>query len=221
MTERLQAADLASANAAFTRIFASANPFRPPFLPVVEKRALLYPLEGCELYAEQFEALVAAARQVGETEMFISSVELLKDPHDASQWDESRTHYRIDLNPEAYEEVMNSPLGLMRHAIYSVRSRWGLMVSEEMHALIGGPSAFVNALLGSLPPPIDLFRREGIEVDPSISPKMTSQEQMLRAWVLSWKELHMIGSRIDWLPALVGSIVGLEQANVLLDEIRP
>src|SRR3989442_8447569 len=151
MSEPLNAAQQSAAQDAFNQVFASADPFQPAFVSGVEKLALLFPLDGYELHAEQFGAVAVAAERIGESEAFISSVELLTDLRGAGQWADKRTHYRILLDPKFYFQLTDSPLGLMRNAIYSVHGRWGLIISEESHALVGGPETFVTSLLSSLP----------------------------------------------------------------------
>jgi len=89
----------------------------------------------------QYSALVSAIQAVGETGFLLSVAE----SEGQSFLDRDWGHWSCDLPPyEAY-----SALDLtLENALYSRDGHWGVLISHEMHALVGGTEAFVAALDG-------------------------------------------------------------------------
>ena len=165
------------------RIFASDDPYEEPFLAEVGSRALLFPMsfahEGREL-----EALRAAAGSFGETTCYLQLYVFAED-----EW----PYWEIDLSEaEPYDGI---PF-IQENSLFSQEGHWGLLVSDENHALAAGAETFVETLVSGLDPP-DL------------------DGQALR-FVGHYAELQAsTGRRYDWLPVLLAHLYGEERAAEL------
>jgi hypothetical protein len=116
-------------------IFASTDPFDVPFRSDVSACMIFYPTEGYHLTEAQYAAVTGAARQAGETRFVLSVVEY------AGDFLQKGDHWACAY-PE-YQAYASLPLGL-ENALYSERSRWGVLVSHEGHAMVGGSDDFIR-----------------------------------------------------------------------------
>ena len=131
--------DLAAIRAAWRRVFSTNDAFSWPFRETVEIGRVFYPTDGCHLARGQYSALVDAIQSVGETGFLLSVVE----SEGLSFLDRDRGHWSCDLPP--YEEYSALDLTL-ENALYSKGGHWGVLISHEMHALVGGTVDFMAAL---------------------------------------------------------------------------
>ncbi len=53
----------------------------------------------------------------------------------------------------------------MENAIYSTKGTWGVIISREQHALIGGPPRFIEALKANLPGVVGQMDRLESQID--------------------------------------------------------
>jgi hypothetical protein len=135
-------ADGSQVRRAFDRVFASTDPFDYPFRPAVEASLVFYPTEGYHLSQVQYAAVVAAAHATGEPAFFVSVVEYSGD------WVERGQHWLCDaLGYEAYRSIELT----LENALYSASGGWGLVLSQEQHALVGGSREFVRRVQASYP----------------------------------------------------------------------
>jgi hypothetical protein len=132
----------------WNRIFRTADPFSSPFLPHIRNCLVFHPTNGFHLAQRQYEAVCSAARASGERGFALSVVEY------AGDFFERGDHWRCQLPPYAsYTEI---PL-VLENALYSLDSRWGLLVSHEDHAIVGGDAAFMERLRSEYPGwPVDV-----------------------------------------------------------------
>lgn len=138
---------LMKAKEAFTTLFKSPDPFDEPFQPNTSIRKILYPTEY-ELSEEQYAAIASAAIALGESTAFISETEGHKKGLGFEDWG----HWRIDLRDYPYPAMRNLEwCSLMESSIYSINATWGLIISHEQHAVIGGPLNFFEMLRTNLP----------------------------------------------------------------------
>lgn len=214
--KRLEPELVSKAHSAFGRVFASASAYEPAFRTEIQARLLLFPIDGYELGEEQFLALRAAAGTLGEEEAYVSNAELPGELFKDEGWhDPQREHFRLRLaDGDSYGSVsVETALGMVQNAIYSVHGRWGLLLSDEFHALAGGPAEFVDVLQRGLPEPQDLLDRYGIPVE-GFSPAVgvDNHQRMLRAWLLYWKRNRDHGESLTWLPKVLAHVVGRDRA---------
>ena len=131
--------DRSAIRSAWHRVFTTNDAFSWPFRGAVEVGRAFYPTDGCHLTRAQYSALLSAIRGVGETGFFLSVVE----SEGLSFLDRDWGHWSCDLPP--YEEYKALDLTL-ENALYSRDGHWGVLISHEMHALVGGTEAFIAAI---------------------------------------------------------------------------
>jgi hypothetical protein len=185
-------AELAQSQAAFEAVFHTADPFGCPFRDEVEVRDLLYPV-GFRLDEEEFRAVAEAAGKLGEGRAFLSEVE----GYSGSRW-AARNHWEIDLSEYPYPQLASQGfIDVMENAIYSTAGTWGLLISHEQHALVGGPPLFVSSLRGQL------------------------DRDHLGNFLSFWREnLERFQSDLSWLAPLLKHLYGPGEAARLLWRAR-
>lgn len=185
--------ELQVARAAFHAVFRSADAFDEPFQPTTEKRAILYPV-AYHLDQAEYASLAAASSAVGESEAFFSAIEGYRD----GDFDE-HDHWRVGLHSYPYEQLRHSGwFPLMESAIYSTTGSWGLLISHEQHAMVGGTAAFMDSLLVAMP---------GLEIQ-------------VTEFLVTWKDNRdRLGSDVTWLPELLEHVYGPEKAYRLMQAI--
>lgn len=117
------------------QIFASCDPFGIPFTDVISSYLVFYPTSGYHLDAVQYLAIIQAAKILGDEGFWVSEIE----------WQSigfaQASHWWCAF--PAYSEYEQLPL-VLENAVYSPRSSWGVMLSHEDHAIIGGSSQFIE-----------------------------------------------------------------------------
>jgi hypothetical protein len=179
--------------AALRSIFQSLDPFDAPLSPRVACRALLYPV-GYLLDRSQFEALFIAAQSVGDREICLS---LAESP--VPQASREATHWLIDSwDFEEYREL--SGVGVLENVLYSPHAKWGMLISQEQHAVVGGDQAFVDALNRSFP----------------------SFQSSIQEFMAFWRDNHMrFGTEAGWLGPLLDHLYGPDRRREMLGSVPP
>lgn len=131
--------DVLAVRPAWLRLFSTNDAFVWPFNEAIEIGRVFYPVDGCHLTRRQYSALLSAIRSVGETCFFLSIIE----SEGLSFLDRDWGHWSCAL--PSYEEYCALHI-TAENAMYSKEGRWGLVISHEMHALVGGSETFVAAL---------------------------------------------------------------------------
>lgn len=130
------------------RIFAELDAFGSPFADGVVERALLFPVP-IELEPGQIAALRAAARAVGDETIFMEEIESSR--HEERFWELS--------TDEGAPYVVADPW--LDTALFSPAGTWGVLVSHEDHAVLGGPPEFMRMVAAEFPatelPPQNVF----------------------------------------------------------------
>jgi hypothetical protein len=123
-------------------IFTSNDPFSFPFQPQIGASLIFYPTDGYHLTEEQYGAISDAARAIGEEGFVVSVVEYEVDflERGESWW---------CAFPE-YEDYLSLPL-VLHNSLFSMNSRWGLLVSHEDHAIVGGSIEFISKIREDYP----------------------------------------------------------------------
>lgn len=167
------------------RIFASDDPYEEPFLAEVGSRGLLFPM-GYAHEGHELEALRAAAGSVGETTCYLQLYLFGED---------ESPYWELDLSEsDPYDGI---PF-IRENSLFSQEGGWGLLVSDENHALVAGDETFVQTLVSALDPP-DL------------------DAHALR-FLAQWVELRARAGRgYDWLPVLLAHLYGEGRAADLLE----
>lgn len=123
--------------AAWNRIFVDNNPFSFPFADWIKALVVLFPTYGYHLDRAQYDAVMATARDLGDTRYFLGSVEYTGDFFEQGEW------WSCDDPP--YERYAELPLTL-ENAFFSQSGTWGVIVSHEDHALAAGANEFLYRL---------------------------------------------------------------------------
>lgn len=128
-------------------IFSSNNPFEDCFNKEIKKVDLLFPVEGYKLTKEQYNALILTIRNIYvDEEVFVSEIETesIEDIFRPNNNDTKYVlkHWSIDLST-SYDEYAGMDINV-ENAIYSSKNNWGIIVSHEGHAIIGGNTDFLD-----------------------------------------------------------------------------
>jgi hypothetical protein len=133
--------DLSAIRSAWEEVFLSNDPFSWPFRPEFSMGRVFYPTDGYHLTKRQFLALKEALEHIDVRGFFVSIVE----SEESSFLKRASGHWICeDLS---YDEYIELPLTL-ENAIYSKDGNWGILISQEMHAVMSGSAEFLAALAG-------------------------------------------------------------------------
>jgi hypothetical protein len=177
-----------SAEASLRSVFGTDDPYDKPFKTEITHRLLLYGFRW-ELHSPWIEPIDSAIRTMGEGGFYVSA---LKRPMAEEQ---TRSyHWYVPLGEiDQYGSVIYS----QQNAIYSCHGRWGIICSDEDHALVGGPEVLIEMIRNSVP-----------DID-----------ERVRKFLEMWRYYHDNNKvSIDWLPGLLEHIYGNQVARRLLEE---
>jgi hypothetical protein len=138
MSRTLSGQEKAAAAEIWSRVFNSPDPFGWPFSSRLGSGRILFPTDGCHLTSEQFETLAAVvAKREGTGLCYLAVVEGLEKLEGSSK----EMILQIDLSDyESYQALHLT----IENAIYSMSGGWGVLLSHEMHAVVGGEAAFIS-----------------------------------------------------------------------------
>ena len=167
----------------FKDVFNGIDPFKEIFKDSIQEKLILFPTEGYYLSHKQFEALIRAVEFIGENEIYISEIESENDSFASSQSiSESYQckHWIVKdlIDISEYSKI----LIVVENAIYSSLGNWGLVISHEEHAVLGGTSEFMK----------------------KFKDNYDSWEEDIDEFKKSWeykKDIHNLN--LDWLPILI------------------
>jgi hypothetical protein len=197
LSRPLRESEFPEAHEAFRALFATGDPFAQPFSEGVDRRMLIFPLEGMSLDERTFAAIAHSARQVGEEYAFLIDVE---------EWDTNgledpgRHRWLIDLTDYAtYSEPPDAYFPTFETVLFSSEGTWGLLISHALHAVVGSSNDFVPSLAEVL----------------AHAPLDTAQK-----WLAYWIHLRdrVEESPDGWLPAQLSHIYGARDAERMLGE---
>ena len=176
------------AEQAFRSIFISDDPFGKPFNPHIEYKLLLFDYRWA-LSDPWIEPIGKAIRDMGEDGFYVTA--LYRPKGDA----QSRPyHWYVPINEiDQYGSLIHS----QQNAIYSCLGKWGIICSDEDHALVGGPRIL-----------IEMIQKSVIDIDKRV-------QEFIKLW-LYYHDQNQV--RIDWLPGLLAHIYGNDDARRLLGE---
>ncbi len=131
---------LETARTAFNKIFKNTDPFGKMFNYSISNKLLLSHTNGYYLNKKQFKALMNTIKEVDEDSFFLTITEDL----DFSLVDkESICGTRVFKPNITYEEYEQNKI-VLENAIYSKNGTWGILISHEDHAVIGGSNEFIK-----------------------------------------------------------------------------
>ena len=119
-------------------IFYSSDPFSIPYRNQSNHVMVFFPTDAYILSEEQYTAIRAAAAENGDEGYFWSYCE------GSPKFDDPTQHYWCPL-PD-YNEYSSILDYAVENAIYSSKSEWGIILSQESHAMIGGTEHFISVV---------------------------------------------------------------------------
>jgi hypothetical protein len=174
------------AEKAFLKVFAGTNPYDEPFQPNVTPRLLLYPFRWY-LGDPWLTPLVENMEILGEEGFFVSALSRPSEEENIQSY-----HWYIPLSEAGkYGSVVYS----QENAIYSTNGTWGIICSDEDHAIIGGPDLLIF----------------------NIQKAVTDMDFRIQQFIEMWKGYYQTnGIDIQWLFAMFSHIYGVNAAKYIL-----
>ncbi|ALP35240.1 hypothetical protein ASL14_02635 [Paenibacillus sp. IHB B 3084] len=128
----------------FLKVFKNKDPFDNAYTDSIQAKLLLFPTDGYYLQEEQFNVLCQAISRIGEDKFFTSEIEgdcfstsLSSDSYEYGHW--------IGEISSTYEDYTNIPI-VLENAIYSTSGNWGVIISHEGHAVLGGSKELIKKI---------------------------------------------------------------------------
>jgi hypothetical protein len=167
-------------------VFANNDPYDAPFQPIIQPRLLLFEFQW-SLSEPWLTPVVLAAKDLGEEGFYVSALGR-PEPEKQTQ----PYHWYVPLKEaDSYGSVVIS----QENAIYSINGWWGIICSDEDHALVGGPEVLIGNIRKAVP---DL-------------------EQRVYEFLDMWKHYHERNNvKLNWMPLMLTHIFGPEKAEDLL-----
>ncbi len=127
----------------FNSIFKSDDAFEKMFHENIKGKILLYRTNGCTLNKKQFTALMKTVNTFGESTCYLAVIEggFLANATDKNDIYDS-TPKEISTNI-SYEDYCKYRL-MRNNALFSKQGTWGIIISHEDHAVIGGSVKFIK-----------------------------------------------------------------------------
>lgn len=172
----------------FNSIFANENPFGEPFKPEISCRLLLF---GFRYGLNNFwlKAFVNAIDKVNEGGFYLSILS-----NQRPDFQVKPSHWYVSLNT-ADKYIDN--VYTFENAIYSASGTWGLICSDEDHAIVGGTQQF-----------IDEIRKHIQDVDSQVN-----------LFLQTWKHYNEINKiDVSWVLPQLTHVFGFEKAKRLIEE---
>lgn len=121
----------------FNKVFKINDPFGEMFQDYVKERLILCPTNGYCLDEDQYKALVETVASMGEAKICISEVE------SEDCFTSMRPNHWVVSTTTQYDGYIRLPL-VLENSIYSLDGKWGILISHEEHAVIGGTQEFIT-----------------------------------------------------------------------------
>ncbi len=129
--------------AAFYKIFKDANPFGKMFNDFVKQKIILCPTDGYYLSRNQFNALMQASRQLGESSFYLCETEghFLDNSNEKDSYSFGYGELSNEISYEEYKKLRI----VLENALYSTNGSWGVIISHEDHGVVGGTNNFIES----------------------------------------------------------------------------
>jgi len=141
--------DFESAKNSFERIFISTDPFAWPFHERIKDYIFFYPTEGYALTKKQYVAIMRAAEKLEDNTFYHSVVEAEDDIVNEKDILDRNIHWLCE-NPD-YKEYFSIVTFPLECGLYSEKGNWGILISQEEHAIVGGTNSFMDELRKKYP----------------------------------------------------------------------
>jgi hypothetical protein len=212
------------------RVFRVVDAYEEPFTDAAPVRALLFP-QSYQLEPPQLAVLKRAAKSVGDDSILLESME-------AATPDEPRWEFSVE-GDGPYDVIEF----ILVNAMFSPSGQWGLVISEEDHAVIGGVGDFMRIIADEFPATAEPTQHfwgpsssplndvpDDTPVEDKVSRLISASQpipvaaggafgdEQAPAFIDYWKNFRDPTRGIgDWLPGLFVHIYGQERARRLLE----
>lgn len=170
-------------------IFASEDPFGAPFQQRINKRLLLYKIRyGLTESDPWLIPMIKSIKTLGEKGFYVSLLGVAEEGEPA--------HWYVPLDEaHLYIDVVFP----VQNAIYSVNGTWGVICSDEDHAVLGGPEVMSRIIQESV----------------------TDWEPRIRLFLQDWKRYHQQNDKIilDWIPRLFTHVYGNRIPDFIMNDV--
>jgi hypothetical protein len=181
------------------QVFTNDDPTENPFSVNIPERLIVSPWDYME--TKLIEAVIIAASNSGDRNCYLTNL---------GRYEGEANHYYISLaelhdksallsHVTGANQVILDIFYWRDYIIYSDRGLWGIMISHEDFAVIGGSSEFIYKLHELVP-----------DLDRQVYP-----------FLEKFKSLNVMLHRdFDWIPKLLTHIYGQDKAKQLLEEME-
>ena len=128
----------------YKEIFFNNDPFGKIFNDHIKKKVLLFPTEGYYLSKKQYKKVMKTLEVFSEQKIYISEIEG-GDASFEKKGDYIFKHYIIE-STTLYEDYLKLPM-FLENVMYSPSKAWGIMISHENHAVLGGSDELIKKFL--------------------------------------------------------------------------
>jgi hypothetical protein len=150
-------------SAGLSQVFASGFPYDEPFRPELGHR-LVVGLILDELVPNQFEALAAAAKAVGDEAMLYAQV--AQGEEESEHWPMTDIVGLSRFTFDDFDTYFHQPTASETKALWSPSAQWGLLITTDWFGLVAGVAEFHAAFRQTWPPwPPDPDRSDAIPVE--------------------------------------------------------
>lgn len=116
------------------RVFRTLDYYTDPFRDPLSLEALFFPVAGYHLTESQYRAVVAGARALGDDEVVVSHIA-------AREPEQQGTDFWVMPSDSDYQFYRNTPV-LMDNTLHARSGLWGVVITDEEHALVGSEGSF-------------------------------------------------------------------------------
>jgi hypothetical protein len=178
------------------RVFHRLDAYDEPFTDSAPVRALLFPI-SYQLEPPQMSVLKDAAKSVGDASIFLESLEATTPDH--ATWE-------FSVEGEGPYDAIEF---VLVNATFSPSGRWGLIISEEDHAVIGGVPEFMGRIANKFPATAEPTRHFFASPESPLdnAPPDASIEEMVA----------LLASAGEQIPVRSGAAFGDEQGLAFTD----
>lgn len=170
-----------------------ANPYKPPFRPneILSERLILFEFNYSFADSEyQFE-FIDALKNTGENGFYVSLTETTPE---TSHQDLGAYHWNIPLDDA---KDYGRELHYLENAAYSEDGKWGMIFSQDEHAILACTPELMRELEKRIP---------------DIHEQVYKFFELMKSYRIDYKIFH------DWLKPLLVHVYGEEKGNELYRE---
>ena len=184
----------------FRKVFIRKYPFGRPFSPSIAVRAITYPIfESPE--PPFLEALIKAASLEGDKGCYLTLYwQSEGEPnHCYIPFSELIEGFTSSTMGKGIEKTLNMTI-IPEYTLFSEQGKWGLMVSDEHHGMLGGSSKFIQVFHEKLP----------------------NFENQVYDFLEVMQNLKPDGSykKLDWLLEMLTHVYGEDEGNKILEKMN-